>query len=57
VFLDIEPKILIAFYKKEKITELLLSSDIVDWLNGCKYGIIPYLQNNWTLHFSTIVTF
>ena len=30
---------------------------LVDWLIGCKYGFIPYLQNNWTLHVSTIVTF
>jgi len=32
-------------------------SDIVDWLSGCKYEFIPYLQNNWTLHVLTIVTF
>ena len=31
--------------------------DIVDWLSGCKYGFIPYLQNNWTLQVLTIVTF
>jgi hypothetical protein len=24
--------------------------DIDDWLSGCKYGLIPYLQNNWALH-------
>ena len=36
---------------------LTLIADIVDWLIGCKYGFIPYLQNNWTLHVSTIVTF
>jgi hypothetical protein len=30
---------------------------LVDWLSGGKYGFIPYLQNNWTLHVSTIVTF
>jgi hypothetical protein len=34
-----------------------LNTDMVDWLNGCKYGFIPYLQNNWTLHFSIIGTF
>jgi hypothetical protein len=26
------------------------NSDIVDWLSGCKYGFMPYLQNNWKLH-------
>ena len=30
---------------------------LVDWLSGCKYGFIPYLQNTWTLHVLTIVTF
>jgi hypothetical protein len=35
----------------------LAITDIVDWLIGCKYGFIPYLQNNWTLHVLTIVTF
>jgi hypothetical protein len=39
-----------------KIGDSILT-DIVDWLIGCKYGFIPYLQNNWTLHVSTIVTF
>jgi hypothetical protein len=29
----------------------------VNWLSGCKHGFIPYLQNNWTLHVLTIVTF
>jgi len=27
-------------------------SKIVDWLSGCKYGFMPYLQNNWTFHVS-----
>jgi hypothetical protein len=34
-----------------------LPTDIVDWLSDCKYGFTPYLQNNWTLYVSTIVTF
>jgi hypothetical protein len=28
----------------------------VDWLGGCKYGFIPYLQNNWALDVSKILT-
>jgi hypothetical protein len=30
------------------LTKVIFSlvSDIVDWLSGCKYGFIPYLQNN-----------
>jgi len=27
-----------------------VSSDIVDWLSGRKYGFMPHLQNNWTVH-------
>jgi hypothetical protein len=36
---------------------LFHNPDIVDWLSGCKYGFMPYFQNNWALHVSTIVTF
>jgi len=35
-----------------KITCIFTISDMVDWLSGCKYGFMPYLQNNWTLHVS-----
>jgi hypothetical protein len=34
-----------------------VNPDIVDWLSSCKYGFIPYLQDNWTLHVSTIIRF
>jgi hypothetical protein len=52
----------ISFTPKEKnycFDEITISIvvGLVDWLSGCKYGFIPYLQNNWTLHVSTIVTF
>jgi hypothetical protein len=30
-----------------------ICAGMVDWLSGCKYGFIPYLQNNLTLHVST----
>jgi hypothetical protein len=48
-----------GFYRIEpgKKQRFSICADIVDWLSGCKYGFIPYLQNNWTLHDSTIVTF
>jgi len=44
------------FYISVKAVRFFLISDIVDWFNGFKYGFILYLQNNWTLHVSTIVT-
>jgi hypothetical protein len=34
-----------------------LTMNIVDWLSGCKYEFIPYLQNNRTPHVLIIVTF
>jgi hypothetical protein len=40
--------------RKEKIH---LTTDIVDWLSGCKKGFIPHLQDNWTLQLSKIITF
>jgi hypothetical protein len=45
--------------RRKRCIELILFwiPDTVDWLSGCKYGFIPYLQNNWTLHASTVVTF
>ena len=33
-------------------SHIIGTTDIVDWLSGCKYGFIPYLQNNWTFYFS-----
>jgi len=32
-------------------------TEIVNWLIGCEYGFIPYLQNNWTLDVSTTLTY
>jgi hypothetical protein len=32
--------------------KLVYNPDIVDWLSGCKYGLMPYFQNNWTLQVS-----
>jgi len=29
--------------------QIVLIGGFVDWLSGCKYGFIPYLQNNRTL--------
>jgi hypothetical protein len=47
----------LGWYNKGRFIGRIISIDIVDWLSGCKYGFIPYLQNNWTLHILTIVTF
>jgi len=49
------------FHESSELPATILAEsinlDIVDWLSGCKYGFIPYLQNNWTLQVLTIVTF
>ena len=49
-----EPMIKNGFYRIEpgKKQRFSICADIVDWLSGCKYEFIPYLQNNWTFHVS-----
>ena len=43
-------RILVPFDLNQRIPAIIKVYYHLLRLSGCKYGFIPYLQNNWTVH-------